>query len=114
MNTFAAIILCLVLFNAAMSVEVCKEIIYVAQNKADCVGTVPMKCFLVKRNPNDTWAFHFDNIDNFSYDEGFQYELLVEEKKRDTPIANRPSFTWSLYKIIKKEKVRGTAQVGHQ
>ncbi|CAF1243513.1 unnamed protein product [Didymodactylos carnosus] len=113
MNTFTAIILCLVLFNAAMSLEVFEKRIYVAQNKADCVGTVPMRCFLVKMAPNDRWEFHFDNIDNFNYDEGFQYELLVEEKKHDRPVADRPSFTWSLRKIIQKNRVHEIAEVGH-
>lgn len=52
----------------------------IASQKVDCVGLVAQECFLVKKQENQDWEYIYDAIIGFSYQEGFEYEILVSEE----------------------------------
>lgn len=72
----------------------------VDSQRVDCVGVGPMKCLRVKMGDSDEWQNFYDQIEGFSYDEGYSYELVVERAKRDNPPADASSFTYRLVDVV--------------
>lgn len=78
------------------------KIIYVAPQLADCTGVGPQKCMLVKEALDDEWTYFYDQIEGFSYEEGYTYELLVEINTVDNPPADGSSLKYTLKELISK------------
>lgn len=77
-----------------------EKIYIVASKKVDCVGVGPQKCFLVKKNQKEDWQFFYATIS------GFEYKLLIAEKRIENPPQDSSSVEYELVKIISKiEKV---------
>ncbi len=82
-----------------------EKTIYVGPELVDCVGVAPQKCLQVKENSGDPWTLHYDPIDGFGYEEGYEYELLIREKEVQDPPADASSIKWSLVKVVSKTEV---------
>lgn len=72
-----------------------------------CNGEFTGKCFLVREYELDPWRRR-DSIQGFEYEEGFLYDLLIEEKWIDEssiffPGAGR--YTWLLKEVLEKTPV---------
>jgi len=74
----------------------------VADHLENCVGVGPQSCMLIKENPEDEWTFFYDQIKGFKYEEGFTYELLVNEIPVPNPAADASSFRYELKNIVSK------------
>jgi hypothetical protein len=63
--------------------------------------------FMVVTDRTFNWTFHLETIDieDFVYEEGFEYELKVLRTKLRNPPADAPVFTYSLIEILSKKKV---------
>lgn len=85
------------------SVKQDSKIIYVAPHLADCTGVGPQKCMLVKEALEDDWTFFYDQIEGFTYEEGYAYELLVEINTINDPPADASSLKYILKELISKE-----------
>ncbi len=59
----------------------------VASEQSDCVGMVPRKCLLVKRDGQTNWQNFYSNIEGFNYESGYEYVLKVKEET----IENQPA-----------------------
>jgi heat shock protein HslJ len=79
--------------------------IFVGPAMVDCVGVAPQQCLLIKENLEDEWQFWYDPIEDFDYEEGFLYELLVAEQTVDNPPADASSLVLVLKEIINQEPV---------
>lgn len=75
---------------------------YVANHKASCTGLSSQMCYLMKNSPNGIWQSYYNDIEGFSYEEGFEYEILVNKKVIENPPADGPSFVYKLVNIVKK------------
>ena len=77
--------------------------LYVGPELVDCVGVGPMKCMLVKENPEDEYQFFYSQIEGFTFEPGYTYELRV----RIEPVANAPadasSLKYTLIEMVSKE-----------
>ena len=51
--------------------------LYVGPELVDCVGVGPMKCMLVKENPEDDYKYFYSQIEGFEFEPGYTYELRV-------------------------------------
>lgn len=58
--------------------------------------------YWVKKNGADRWTFFSTHIRGFEYEEGFEYEIIVEGKEILFPPADGDSMTYSLKKLISK------------
>ena len=78
--------------------------LYVGPKLVDCEAVAPQKCLLVKENPEDEWSLFYGQIEGFDHEEGFEYELLVEERVIENPPADASSIELTLIEVISKTK----------
>jgi heat shock protein HslJ len=81
-----------------------EETIYVGPYQVPCVGVAPQSCLLVREDPSGDWQFHYDPIDGFEYEPGFEYELQIRKTPVENPPADASSIRWSLLEIVSKER----------
>ncbi|HEX8598494.1 MAG TPA: DUF4377 domain-containing protein [Chloroflexia bacterium] len=79
-----------------------EKTVYVGPQRVDCEGMGPQKCYQVKERLEDPWLLFYDEIEGFSYEEGYTYELRVEETQVADPAADAPSFKWRLLEVVRK------------
>ena len=62
--------------------------------------------YLAKNMEDDKWRFFCIYIEGFDYEEGYEYvvEIKVHEEPIDPTLADQELISYSLYKIISKEK----------
>jgi len=82
-----------------------QKTIYVSPDLVDCVGVAPQKCLLIKENPDDEWSLFYDQIEGFDFEEGYEYELIVEVQVVDEPPQDGSMLMTSLVEIISKSEV---------
>lgn len=82
-----------------------QKTIYVGPNLVDCVGAVPQQCLLIKENPDDEWSLFYDQIEGFDFEEGYEYELIVEVQVIDEPPQDGSMLRTSLVEIVTKTEV---------
>ena len=61
------------------------KVIYIADHKTEC-GT--KKCYLIRDTPTDTFIVFDKEIEGFSYEEGFEYCIIIEVQ---TPGISEPA-----------------------
>jgi hypothetical protein len=76
-------------------------IVEVDSKEADCVGLVPRKCLLVKKDGED-WKLWYAPIQGFNFEPGFHYTLEISQKTLPNPPADSSSIEYSLVKEIEK------------
>ena len=82
-----------------------EQTLYVGPEQVDCVGVAPQKCLLVKENADDDYTFFYSNIVGFEWEEGFEYELLVEVSTVENPPADASSLSYELLEVVSKTAV---------
>ncbi len=87
---------------------------YVANHRASCTGVSPQMCFLMKNSPDGVWQYYHNEIEGFKYEEGYDYEILVNKKVIDNPPADGPSFVYKLVNIVKKTPTMVISQSNRQ
>ncbi|WP_323949777.1 DUF4377 domain-containing protein [Aeromonas caviae] len=99
------------LLSSALLLSACQsapttETLYIQDKLADCVGVAPMKCMQVRSQPGESWSLFYQQIEGFTFEPGFRYQLDVsKEQLADVP-ADAPSLRYQLIKIVSKEPVR--------
>ncbi len=64
----------------------------------------PHECLLVKEKGGSQWEpCNFWNLKGFTYEKGYEYELLVTKTTYANPPADGSSFDYTLIKIVSKE-----------
>jgi len=71
----------------------------------DCVGVGPQKCMEVRDDPYSEWNNFYDNIEGFTFTEGYTYELSVKITNIENPPADASSKKYELLEIIKKNPI---------
>lgn len=82
--------------------EVQSKKLFVASHLEDCTGVGPQTCMLVKETPEAAWSYFYDQIEGFDYEEGFNYEILIDEIPVNNPPADASSLRFKLREIIAK------------
>jgi heat shock protein HslJ len=89
--------------------EPVEKTLYVGAELVDCVGVGPMQCMLVKENPEDEYQFFYSEIEGFTFEPGYTYELRVLVE----PVANAPadasSLKYTLIEVVSQEPVAAEA-----
>jgi len=90
--------------------EPAQQTLTVAPEPVDCADGTPGTCIKVTDAAGDLWITRPQEIDGFTYEPGFTYELLVEEPSQvreiEAPEPSRPR----LIRIISKEPAGSSAQ----
>jgi hypothetical protein len=89
--------------------EPVEKTLYVGAELVDCVGVGPMQCMLVKENPEDEYQLFYSEIEGFTFEPGYTYELRVLVE----PVANAPadasSLKYTLIEVVSQEPVAAEA-----
>lgn len=99
-SVFVFVFALLVTFSCAK-----EKTLFVADHYADCVGSAPQKCLMVKENEGEDWQMFYDQIEGFNYEEGYFYELKVKVTPVKNPPADSSSLYYTLIKVVSKTKV---------
>jgi hypothetical protein len=81
---------------------------YVASYTRTCTGMYEMQCMLVKEKPGDEWSNFYDPIEGFTYEPGYEYELVVGWRDIPNPPADGSSRAYWLVSVVKKTWVGRT------
>ena len=102
----APMLLCSALLLSACQSTPATETLYIQDKLADCVGVAPMKCMQVRSQPGESWTLFYQQIEGFSFEPGFRYQLEVRtEQLTDVP-ADASSVRYQLIKVVSKEAAR--------
>lgn len=106
MSKIAFIVLSIFLLIFSSCNKTVEKTVYISSDTKPCKsGEMQTECLQVKwKNDQKDWEF-VDNIDGFSHEKGFEYELLIMEEKLDNPPADASFIKYSLVKVISKKKV---------
>ncbi|MFI5221188.1 MAG: DUF4377 domain-containing protein [Bacteroidia bacterium] len=89
-------------FQASSQTPVKK--IYIDDHLIPCKLPGQAKCMLIKEDPKDNWKPFYGQIQDFHYEEGNHYELLVEiHTKKETP-DDTTTYHYALQKILVQTK----------
>jgi len=82
-----------------------EKTVFVGPVMVDCEGEGPQKCMLVKEYFDDPYMLFYNQIEGFEYQEGFDYELRIQEQVVENPPAGGSSIRWILLEQISKTEV---------
>ncbi len=83
--------------------------IFVGSERVECVGVAPQECYLVRESQDEEYRFFYDEIEGFTFEPGFEFELLVEEITVEDPPADASSMRWVLVEEVSRTAVSPTA-----
>lgn len=79
-----------------------EKTLFVGSETKDCTGVAPMKCLQVREKSTDIWGNFYSNIEGFTYEPGFEYELTVRTEKVENVPADGASVRYILVREINK------------
>jgi heat shock protein HslJ len=81
----------------------------VAPDPVPCADGTPGSCLRVTDADGDSWITHLDEIEGFTYEPGFTYELLVEEASEVAEIEAGTPPRLRLIQVVSKEASGATS-----
>jgi heat shock protein HslJ len=86
-----------------------EKTLYVGPELVDCVGVAPQKCMQVKDTPDGEYQMFYDQIQGFTFEPGYTYELRVQVEQVPNPPADASSLKYTLIEVVEKTPVEGTS-----
>ena len=80
---------CLLSLFACASKKKQQQSLWINSSTVNCTGVAPKDCLQIKWKKDGDWEAFYDEIKGFSYQPGYQYELVVEIDP--LPIASVPA-----------------------
>lgn len=81
------------------------ETMFIAPQLQECQGFVLQQCMLVKERPEDDWEFFFEGIEGFTFEPGYDYELVVSWRELENPPQDGSSRRYRLIRLVSKTPV---------
>ncbi|MFV0184547.1 DUF4377 domain-containing protein [Empedobacter falsenii] len=83
-----------------------EELLTIAPETRNCSnGVAKMQCMMVKYTDVDEWQYFYNTIEGFTYEPGFEYQLIVSTTKVENPPADASSINYKLVKVVRKKSV---------
>ena len=79
--------------------------LYVGPELQGCVGVAPMECMMVRENPEDEYQLFYSQIEGFTFEPGYEYELIVMVEDVPNPPADASSKKYTLVEIVSQTPV---------
>ncbi len=67
-----------------------------------------MLCMQIKYSKNENWLNFYDQIEGFTYEPGYDYELQVMTSNIPNPPMDASSIKYELVKVISKVATNGS------
>jgi len=87
---------------AAATPEPETKTLYIGPALEDCSGVGQQTCMMVKESPDGDYHLFYQPIEGFDYEEGYEYEIVVNVEKVENPPADASSLKYILVKIVSK------------
>lgn len=100
------LLLCSALLLSACQSAPTTETLYIQDKLADCVGVAPMKCMQVRSQPGESWSLFYQQIEGFTFEPGYRYQLEVSKERLIDLPADASSVRYRLIKVVSKQAVR--------
>lgn len=84
-----------------------EKTLYVGPELVDCTGVAPQQCMQVRETPDGEWLLFYDQIEGFTYEPGFEYELVVSVQQVPNPPADASSLKYTLVEEVSKTPAAG-------
>lgn len=82
-----------------------QQTLYVSAEQANCFGMVQQNCLLVKETPDGEYTLFFDEIAGFTWESGYEYELLVNVTELEDPPADASALQYELIEVVSQTAV---------
>jgi heat shock protein HslJ len=79
--------------------------LFVGPEQVDCTGVAPQKCLQVREDADGDYQLFYNTIEGFTFEPGFEYELLVQIDPVANPPADGSSLKYTLVEIVSKTAV---------
>lgn len=79
-----------------------EQTLYVGPNLVECTGVAPQTCMQVKDTPDGEYRLFYDQIEGFTFEEGYDYELRVRTEPVENPAADASSLRYILVEEVSK------------
>jgi heat shock protein HslJ len=99
--TFAGVLLAACAYEAAH--ETHQRQLTVAPDPVPCADGTPGSCLRLTDAEGDSWITHLDEIEGFTYEPGFAYELLVEEPSQVAEMEAATTPRLRLIQVLSKQ-----------
>ncbi len=86
-----------------------EKTIFVAAETVPCTGVAPMDCLQIKESRDAEWQLYYDQIEGFTYEPGFEYELQVREEPIENPPADGSSRKLIFIAVVNRTPVGNSA-----
>lgn len=93
------------LFILFVFLSSCTSTLYVAPRQVDCSGVSDQKCYLIRKNLDENWISHFDEIIGLDYEPGFNYKIKVKKEDIKNPPVDASAFRLTVVEILEKTDV---------
>lgn len=87
--------------------------VYVASEMTRCKGMLEVQCYQMKDSPGKDYDIFVSSIDGFTFDEGYEYKLLVQKSYYENSPPNSAPY-YSLKKIISKTLPKDTLVIANK
>ncbi|MEQ8676169.1 MAG: META domain-containing protein [Aggregatilineales bacterium] len=87
---------------AQEDIEPMQTIMHIAPYQQDCVGVGAQQCLIVRFEDDDNLTFFYDQIEGFTFEEGFEYTLLVNITERENVPADASSLAYELVEVVQQ------------
>jgi heat shock protein HslJ len=84
------------------------QIIFIAPELKECVGVGPMECMQMADSKDGPWSLFYNQIEGFTFEPGFLYELRVRSEQVANPPADESSIRYILEEVVSKSDVEAT------
>ncbi len=84
------------------------ERLMVAPETASCTGVAPQACLKVKAPGDFDWRLHHGAIEGFTYEPGFAWTILVDERRVENPPADAPGRVLVLREVVTRHQIPPT------
>jgi hypothetical protein len=82
-----------------------EKTLFVAPDRKPCSGVAPMECLQVRTASELPWQYFYSEIEGFTHEPGYAYELRVLEQTVPNPPADGSSLRWRLVKVVSRTPV---------
>lgn len=79
--------------------------LFVGPELVECTGVAPQMCMQVRNSPDEDYQFFYNQIDGFTFEPGYEYELLVEVSPVANPPADGSSLSYRLVEVVSQTAV---------
>ena len=69
---------------------------------------------LVKEHPDDEYTLFYNQIQGFDFQQGFEYELRIQEETVENPPAGGSSIRWILVEEVSKTELGAAPEVSRR